>query len=116
MPRKLDAQFDGTYLICSVLMTSTMKSEPATPLMREGSPLSIVDPLSAARPAALGGTAEGFCTGASGAAARAARTGAATAVATTPVRNLRRSLRAMTSSCSLQDYSKLAHMAEPRSK
>src|SRR3954463_3569434 len=31
---KLDAQFDGTYLMPSVLMTSTMKSEPGTPPMR----------------------------------------------------------------------------------
>src|SRR6266436_6022250 len=31
MARKLEAQFDGTYLISSVLMTSTMKSEPAPP-------------------------------------------------------------------------------------
>src|SRR5271166_6017393 len=35
--RKLEAGFDGRYLMSSVLMTSTMKSEPATPPMRGNS-------------------------------------------------------------------------------
>ena len=35
MARKLEAQFDGQYLMSSVLMTSTMKSEPGTPPIRD---------------------------------------------------------------------------------
>src|SRR6516165_1121736 len=37
MPRRLEAGLVGRYLMSSVLMTSTMKSEPGTPLMRESS-------------------------------------------------------------------------------
>src|SRR6478609_8372760 len=37
MARKLEAQFEGQYLMSSVLITSTMKSEPATPPIRGNS-------------------------------------------------------------------------------
>src|SRR5260370_24375055 len=37
MARKLEAGFDGRYLISRVLMTSTMKSEPGTPPIRGSS-------------------------------------------------------------------------------
>ena len=44
MALKLDAQLDGMYLISKVLITSTMKSEPALPWTRPpisgGMPLS----------------------------------------------------------------------------
>src|SRR2546430_3253509 len=99
MPRKLEAQFAGRYLMLSVLMTSTMKSEPATPLMRDCSPLPSPGlPVSAAAICALGGSADGTC----GAALCPAPAGSwanvvlgaiavAAPAATTPVRNLRRS-------------------------
>ena len=58
MPRKLEAQFDGRYLMSSVLMTSTMKSEPAGPPMRLRSFCGV--PGSAARVHAGGGSAEEF--------------------------------------------------------
>src|SRR5689334_10433295 len=92
MPRKLEAQFDGKYLMSSVLMTSTMKSEPATPPMRLSSAAGV--PVSAAMVCAVGGSAEGRRAGAAAAtvalAACGARLPAAPATAT-PVRNLRRS-------------------------
>src|SRR3974390_3386025 len=55
-PRKLEAGFDGIYLMSSVLMTSTMKSEPATPPMR-GS--SFGGTVSAAATRMVGGSADG---------------------------------------------------------
>src|SRR5215472_7128634 len=55
-PRKLDAGFDGIYLMSSVLMTSTMKSEPATPPMRGSSFGAAV---SAAATRMVGGSADG---------------------------------------------------------
>src|SRR6267142_5491398 len=108
MPRKLEAQFAGRYLMPSVLMTSTMKSEPGTPLMRDCSPLPSPGlPVSAAAICALGGSADG-ARGASVCATSAdwasAAAGATAAAAAMPVRNLRRSgleiesLRAMTAS------------------
>src|SRR6266852_5326484 len=93
MARKLEAQFAGRYLISSVLMTSTMKSDPGMPLTRAS---SRGVPVSASAAFAEGGRAEG----ARGACATvsAARTGGliadaavAAPAATTPVRNLRRS-------------------------
>src|SRR4051794_41630622 len=56
MARKLDAQFEGRYLMSSVLITSTMKSEPATPPMR-GSSFGV--PVSAAATCQVGGSADG---------------------------------------------------------
>src|SRR5262245_17060812 len=58
MPRKLDAGFDGRYLMSRVLMTSTMKSEPGTPPMRAPAK-SFGVPLSAAATCIVGGKAEG---------------------------------------------------------
>src|SRR5579871_4961223 len=90
MPRKLEAQFDGRYLMSSVLITSTMKSDPATPLMRDCAAAAGIS-ISTAATCALGGTAEG-ARGTSGArAARAAGASAPAALAATaPVRNFRR--------------------------
>src|SRR6267142_5682552 len=105
MARKLEAQFDGRYLMPIVLMTSTMKSDPGMPLTRAS---SRGVPVSASAAFPEGGRAEG----ARGACATtsAERTGViavAAPAATTPVRNLRRSdfgpgsLRAMVFSSSL---------------
>src|SRR5437660_10017470 len=58
MPRKLEAGLDGIYLICSVLITSTMKSEPATPPMRAPA-MSFGVAVSAAATCMLGASAEG---------------------------------------------------------
>src|SRR5260370_42139888 len=95
MARKLDAQFDGQYLISSVLITSIMKSEPATPPMR-GSSFGV--PVSAAATCQVGGSAEGTRAGGAAlgvvAVVAASATGGVTAVAApataTPAKNLRR--------------------------
>src|SRR3974390_3948374 len=55
-PRKLEAGFDGMYLMSSFLMTSTMKSEPATPPMRGN---SFGGRVSAAATRMVGGSADG---------------------------------------------------------
>src|SRR5262245_55000258 len=95
MARKLEAQFEGQYLMSRVLITSTMKSEPGTPPMR-GNSFGV--PVSAAATCQVGGSAEG--TRAGGAAVgvvlvvAASAAGGVTAVAApataTPARNLRR--------------------------
>src|SRR5262245_28961827 len=95
MARKLEAGFDGRYLMSSVLMTSTMKSEPATPPMR-GNSFGV--PVSAAATCIEGGSAEGrgaaaaaggvACVAPFAAGAEAAP--AAAPVTATPARNLRR--------------------------
>src|SRR5712691_53897 len=99
MARKLEAQFDGRYLMSSVLMTSTMKSEPGTPPMR-GNSLGVW--VSAAATCIEGGSADGTRADAAPVAvagAAAFATGGVTAVAApataTPARNLRR----LTSGC-----------------
>src|SRR5882757_7661550 len=56
MARKLEAGFAGRYLMSSVLITSTMKSEPATPPIR-GNSFGV--PVSAAATCIEGGSAEG---------------------------------------------------------
>src|SRR5258708_38863585 len=56
MARKLEAGFDGRYLISRVLMTSTMKSEPGTPPIR-GS--SFGGAVSAIATCMVGGSADG---------------------------------------------------------
>src|SRR5258708_22905521 len=56
MARKLEAGFDGRYLISRVLMTSTMKSEPGTPPIR-GSSFGVS--VSAIATCMVGGSAEG---------------------------------------------------------
>src|SRR5437667_6780010 len=87
----------------SVLMTSTMKSEPGTPLMREGSPFSPGVAVSAAATCALGGNAEGTCGAALCPAPAPSWANAAGVIAvaapaaTTPVRNLRRSFMVISS-------------------
>src|SRR5436190_15646265 len=90
MPRKLEAQLAGRYLMSSVLMTSTMKSEPATPPIRLLSACGV--PTSAAMDCAVGGSAEGSLLSAAtvASAIRGAAAPAAPAIAT-PVKNLRRS-------------------------
>src|SRR6267154_3830724 len=118
MARKLEAQFEGQYLMSSVLITSTMKSEPGTPPIR-GSSFGV--PVSAAATCILGGSADGRRRGSAlgevaGVAAFA--TGGVTAVAApataTPARNLRRftsgrgSLRAMELSLDRQARSSAA--------
>src|SRR5258708_441786 len=94
MARKLDAQFDGQYLMSSVLITSTMKSEPATPPMR-GNSFGV--PVSAAATCQVGGSADGARGGGEAlgvAVVAASATGGATPVAApataTPAKNLRR--------------------------
>src|SRR5262245_53382231 len=93
MPRKLEAQFDGRYLMSSVLMTSTMKSDPAVPPIRLRSFCGV--PVSAAMVHAVGGSAEGtraVAVPAVDAASAACGVTAPAAPATaTPFRNLRRS-------------------------
>src|SRR5712691_11736652 len=82
MARKLEAQFDGQYLMSSVLMTSTMKSEPGTPGTRAS---SRGVPVSAAATFIDGRRADG---------ARGAGvdvSAVAAPAATTPLRNPRRS-------------------------
>ena len=78
MPRKLEAQFAGRYLISSVLMTSTMKSEPALPPIRAN---SFGVPVSAAMVRYDGGSAEGNRDGTLVGAAFAVLRGGVTAVA-----------------------------------
>src|SRR5262249_18222573 len=56
MARKLEAGFDGRYLMSRVLMTSTMKSEPGTPPIR-GSSFGVA--VSATATCMVGGSAEG---------------------------------------------------------
>src|ERR1700716_2603120 len=94
MARKLEAQFEGQYLMSSVLITSTMKSEPGTPPIR-GNSFGV--PVSAAATCILGGSADGRRGGSAfGRVAGVApfATGGVTAVAApataTPARNLRR--------------------------
>src|ERR1700738_5312065 len=94
MARKLEAGFDGRYLMSSVLMTSTMKSEPGTPPIR-GNSFGV--PVSAAATCIEGGSADARGAGASlDALASVApfATGGVTAVAApataTPAKNLRR--------------------------
>src|SRR5882757_10720609 len=94
MARKLEAGFAGRYLMSSVLMTSTMKSEPATPPIRGN---SFGMPVSAAATCIDGGSAEGRGAGAAlgvVASVAAFAAGDVTAVAApataTPARNLRR--------------------------
>src|SRR6267154_1950149 len=94
MARKLEAQFEGRYLMSSVLMTSTMKSDPGTPPIR-GNSFGV--PVSAAATCIVGGSADGRGAGAAlgdvdGVAPFAI--GGVTVVAApataTPARNLRR--------------------------
>src|SRR4051812_35722151 len=93
MPRKLEAQFDGRYLMSNVLMTSTMKSEPATPPMRLPSACGV--PTSAAMACAFGGSADGSRAAAvlpaTVAFAACGATALAAPAAATAVRKLRRS-------------------------
>src|SRR5258708_40059072 len=94
MPRKLEAQFDGRYLMSSVLMTSTMKSEPGTPPIRFISFPGV--PVSAAMVQAVGGSAEGRRAAAApeagvALAARGVTAPAAAPAIATPLRKLRRS-------------------------
>src|SRR6266516_2998339 len=96
MPRKLEAGLDGRYLMSRVLITSTMKSEPGTPPMRELDS-SFGVPLSAAATCIVGGSAEGRRSGApvEVAAFAAGVTAVAAPAIATPARNLRR----LTSGC-----------------
>src|SRR5215475_2588438 len=94
MARKLDAGFDGRYLISRVLMTSTMKSEPGTPPIR-GSSFGVA--VSAIATCMVGGSAEGRRGGTLAgvpAVVAAFAAGGVTALAApataTPARNLRR--------------------------
>src|SRR3954447_8824923 len=115
MPRELEAQFAGQYLIPRVLMTSTMKSDPGVPPMRLGAASPGVC-VSAAAPRALGDSADGarvfWASSSSAPRDRGGAMALAALAATNPVRNLRRSLRAMTAPSSLWMvggvYSKLA--------
>src|ERR1700740_3302844 len=88
MPRELDAGLAGRYLMSSVLITSTMKSEPGVPLSRDGSGAA---PVSAAATWALGGTADGgLCCGSAPVAAWAGLTAPLAPATAAAVRNLRR--------------------------
>src|SRR5258707_13059455 len=93
MARKLEAGFDGRYLISRVLMTSTMKSEPGTPPIR-GSSFGVA--VSAIATCMVGGSADGrrgAVMDASVAAAAFAAGGGSAGVAppaAAPARNLRR--------------------------
>src|SRR6266511_714194 len=89
MARKLEAQLAGRYLMASVLMTSTMKSDPGMPFTRAS---SLGVPVSAWATCIEGGSADG--TRGAGAVSAARATGGVIAVAapaaTNPARNLRR--------------------------
>src|SRR5262249_24160142 len=90
MARKLDAGFDGRYLMSSVLMRSTMKSEPATPPIR-GNSCGVPD--STAATCMFGGSADGRGADAASVECAAFATGLAAVAApatATPARNLRR--------------------------
>src|SRR4051812_50155566 len=90
---KLEAQFAGRYLMPSVLITSTMKSDPGTPPMRDAAPFSPGLAVSAAATCALGGRAEGRRSGAAGGVAgNAGVTAPAAVVAMTPGRDFRRAV------------------------
>src|SRR6185295_11640765 len=111
MPRKLEAQFEGAYLMSSVLITSTMKSEPALPPIRASSLPGVA--VSVAMVWNDGGSADGSRGALTGTALAAS--GAVTAVAApataTPARNLRRltsdrSFRAMV-------FSQYSHARRP---
>src|SRR6185295_6577787 len=90
MARKLEAGLDGRYLMSSVLMTSTMKSEPGMPLTRAS---SRGVPVSAAATCAVGASADGLragpvCTaGLSAAPACRGASAVAAPAAMAPVRN-----------------------------
>src|SRR6266850_1497217 len=89
MARLLEAQFAGRYLMSSVLITSTMKSDPGVPLTRAS---SRGVPVSASAALPEGGSAEGALGAcATRSAERAGAIAVAAPAATTPVRNLRRS-------------------------
>src|SRR5262252_4767008 len=88
MARYEEAQFAGRYLMSSVLMTSTMKSEPGTPPILLVATVGV--PVSAAAICIVGGSAEG-ARGAGSAALAAGVTALVAPAATTPARNLRRS-------------------------
>src|SRR5215468_2943245 len=99
MARKLEAQFDGRYLMSSVLMTSTMKSEPGTPPMR-GNSFGVW--VSAAATCIEGGNADGTRAGAAAGAVAwvaAVATGGVTAVAAPATAAPARNLRRLTSGC-----------------
>src|SRR5260221_14296794 len=93
MARKLEAGFDGRYLISRVLMTSTMKSAPGPPPIR-GSSFGVA--VSAIATCVVGGSADGrrgAVMDASVAAAAFAAGGASAVVAPAsagPAKNLRR--------------------------
>src|SRR3981081_1156557 len=94
MARKLEAQFEGQYLMSSVLITSTMKSEPGTPPIR-GNSFGV--PVSAAATCIEGGSADGRGAGSAlgdvaSVAPFAARgvTAVAAPATATPAKNLRR--------------------------
>src|SRR5262249_44435170 len=92
----LEGWFDGSYLISSVLMTSTMKSEPGTPPMR-GSSFGVA--VSATATCMVGGSAEGRRGGAfvGALAVVAAIAAGATAVAAPVTAAAARNLRRLTS-------------------
>src|SRR5438477_4159953 len=95
MARKLEAQFDGQYLMSSVLMTSTMKSDPGTPPIR-GNSFGVA--VSTVATCIFGGSAEGRRSGASVAVPVAPfATGGITAVAAPVTATLARNFRRLTS-------------------
>src|SRR5436190_11811907 len=99
MPRKLEAGFAGRYLISSVLMTSTMKSDPATPLIRDN---SCGVPVSAIATCMVGGKAEGRGRGepaGTPVCVPASADGDATALAALATATLARNLRRLTGGC-----------------
>src|SRR5881394_1826506 len=79
----------------SVLRTSTMKSDPGTPPTRFGA-ISPGVCVSSAATCVVGGSTEGVFSATGSSAPRAGAAATAAPVASIPVRNLRRSLRAMT--------------------
>src|SRR3954465_6302108 len=88
--RKLEAQLAGRYLMPSVLITSTMKSEPGTPPMR----LATCSPgacVSAAATCMVGGSADGARATGGGEESTCDGTAVAAPAASAPVRKRRRS-------------------------
>src|ERR1700730_1609782 len=95
--RKLEAGLAGKYLMSRLLITSTMKSEPATPPMRDK---SLGVPVSAAATRMLGGRADGGRGADAGEASRvSARAASGTVLAVPATATLARNLRRFTPSC-----------------
>src|SRR5438105_15533120 len=91
MPRRLEAGFAGRYLMPSVLMTSTMKSEPGMPLMRDNSLAGAASPAASCVGGIIAGAAgDELCKGRVALFAMRGPTAVAALASATEASNLRR--------------------------